>query len=156
MAQALLEYEGSILCISHDRYFIQELATHVWEIYNQRLLTYDGDYEYYLWKKESMRSLFAPELTKPTISVSVPSEPTHPGSLDFRAKKELEKQFRKVEKAILKTEEDIAALEAQLHDPARSQEYPFLQTVSKEIETKQAELSALNDEWTELADKLSE
>jgi ATP-binding cassette subfamily F protein 3 len=55
MTEALGDYEGTILCISHDRHFIQTLATDIWEIHNGRLLTYCGDYDYYLYKREEMR-----------------------------------------------------------------------------------------------------
>ncbi|HEY9685365.1 MAG TPA: ABC-F family ATP-binding cassette domain-containing protein [Coleofasciculaceae cyanobacterium] len=56
MTEALSEYEGTILCISHDRHFIQTLATEIWEIHNGRILTYCGDYDYYRFKREEMRA----------------------------------------------------------------------------------------------------
>lgn len=56
MTEALGDYEGTILCISHDRHFIQTLATEIWEIYNGHLLAYCGDYDYYRYKREEMRA----------------------------------------------------------------------------------------------------
>ena len=56
MTEALGEYEGTILCISHDRHFIQTLATEIWEIHNGHLLTYPGDYDYYRFKRDEIRA----------------------------------------------------------------------------------------------------
>lgn len=61
MTEAFGEYEGTMLCISHDRHFIQELATEIWEIYEGHLLVYCGDYEYYRGKRDEMRSKYQPK-----------------------------------------------------------------------------------------------
>jgi ATP-binding cassette subfamily F protein 3 len=57
MTDALGDYEGTILCISHDRYFIQTLATDIWEIHNGHLLKYGGNYDYYRYKRDEMRAM---------------------------------------------------------------------------------------------------
>ncbi|MBY0405951.1 MAG: ABC-F family ATP-binding cassette domain-containing protein [Cyanobacteria bacterium] len=56
LEDAFLEYPGTIFCISHDRYFIQTLATNIWEIYAGQILQYPGDYDYYLSKREELRA----------------------------------------------------------------------------------------------------
>jgi ATP-binding cassette, subfamily F, member 3 len=158
ITEALLDYEGSILCISHDRYFIQELATDIWEIYNGRLLTYCGDYHYYLSKRDDLRSRFAPQSPAITAAPEAENSPapitTH--GQNFKARKELEKQFKKLEKAIMTLETEIGPLQEQLHDPAIQQDYQKLQALSAQIEQKQHQLEVLNEQWAEVADQLSE
>lgn len=159
MAEALLDYEGSILCISHDRHFIQELATDIWELYDGHLLTYGGDYEYYLFKRNQMRAgvqaireaALNPRRALKTETVPEPTAAASP----LQARKELEKQLRKVERDILALEEEIAGLQAKLLDPALQQDYQQLHELSISVERKQQALSQLNDAWSELAEALS-
>jgi ATP-binding cassette subfamily F protein 3 len=161
MSEALLAYEGSILCISHDRYFIQELATDIWELYNGHLLTYCGDYDYYLSKRDEVRSQ-ADQIQKlqksepaQTQSTSNAVAPAAAKGNAFMARKEMEKQFKKVEKSIMTLENEIADLETRLHDPSLQQDYQQLQALSGEIGQKQKQLAELNEQWAELAEALS-
>lgn len=62
--QAFKQYEGALLCISHDRYFIQQVATHIWEFYKGHLLKYDGGYDHYLSKRDSRRAELDARLEK--------------------------------------------------------------------------------------------
>lgn len=156
ITDALLDYEGSMLCISHDRYFIQDVATDIWEIYNGRLITYCGDYEYYLSKRDDLRSRvspFQPANPAPALSPSTMAAPASTSPL--KARKEVEKQFNKVEKQIMSVENEIASLEEQLQDPALQQDYQTLQKRSAELETKQALLLDLNTQWSQLAETIS-
>ncbi|HEY9687757.1 MAG TPA: ABC-F family ATP-binding cassette domain-containing protein [Coleofasciculaceae cyanobacterium] len=155
MSEALLAYEGSMLCISHDRYFIQELATDIWELYNGHLLTYCGDYDYYVSSRDMMRNK-VDRIQKPVDAQTVAaSTSAAPKNNTFMARKEMEKQFKKVEKNILTLENEIAVLETQLHDPSLQQDYQQLQALSGEIGQKQKQLAELNEQWAELAEGLS-
>lgn len=157
ITQALGDYEGSILCISHDRYFIQELATDIWEIYNNHLLTYCGDYEYYLFKRDEMRARVDAAATKATGKPQAPAEPSAAAekNADFYARKEAEKQIKKTEKQIMQLEEEIETLQQGLHDPAIQQDYQQLQALSAQIEAKQKALADLNEQWMTFAESLS-
>jgi hypothetical protein len=73
----------------------------------------------------------------------------------LQARKELEKQLKKAERDILALEDEIAALQGRLLDPALQQDYQQLHTLSVTVEQKQQALSQLNDTWTQLADALS-
>ncbi len=156
LTEALHEYEGSILCISHDRYFIQDLATHIWEIHNGHLLTYAGDYDYYLAKRDELRAQAADD-TAPRVGrkAETPARPSKPAS-PLKARKELEKQLKKVERDILALESEIGDLGEKMNDPALQQDYPQLQAISETAARKQKQLATLNAEWTELAESLSE
>lgn len=172
MTEALLDYEGTMLCISHDRYFIQELATDIWELYEGQLLIYGGDYDYYLFKRDEMRSrvqtamqakpsthslktpdaLGNPSESSPSASTTVSSQRK---ASPLQLRRDQEKQLKKVEKEILALEQAIAELTEQLHDPSTQQDYQELHRVSEIVEGKQKTLAALNDEWSELAEHLS-
>ena len=157
MTDALMSFEGTMLCISHDRYFIQELATDIWELYEGQLIAYCGDYEYYLTKRDEMRaqvSIQQAAAAKP-VETAKPVEAPSANASPLQQRKELEKQLKKVERQILTLEEEIAALDVQLNDPTLQQDYEKLQALSAQTGEKQQALSALNDEWAELAEALA-
>ncbi len=159
ITEALAEYEGSLLCISHDRYFIRELATDIWEIYNGQLLTYCGDYDYYLYKREEMRAQAqAGKRQSKPLPQNTPGIVTSPTQTQspLKVRKELEKQLHKTEKQIVTLEDEIESLETRLHDPAMQQDYQQLHDLTDQIGDKQRKLSQLNERWAELADSLSE
>lgn len=168
ITEALQEYEGSFLCISHDRYFIEQLATHIWEIYNGQLLTYCGGYEYYLYKRDEMRAKADQEIAKRqqraeqklAHEAKQNAAPAAKAAIDksvspLQARKEIEKQLTKTEKNIVALEADIEKCSAKLEDPAIQQDYQKLHELSSTIEAKRAELIRLNDSWAELAERLS-
>jgi ATP-binding cassette subfamily F protein 3 len=162
MTDALLDYEGTILCISHDRYFIQELATDIWEIYEGHLLIYGGDYDYYCFKRDAMRAqlqtrLQSGKFADSPVKAAVPdaASASSQKSSPLQARKDLEKQLKKVEKGIMTLESELVALNAQLNNPALQQDYQQLHTVSTAVEQKQKLLADLNEQWAELADALA-
>ena len=158
MADALQQFKGSILCISHDRHFIQALATEIWEIHNGQLIVYRGNYKYYRQNRETrQKKLSASMKTAP----SKPKKPLPDLTIEqkneaFKAKKEVEKQYKSIEKEILKTETKLAALESQLNDPTIQQDAVKLLEASQAFETKQNELSKLNTQWATLLEQLEE
>jgi ATP-binding cassette, subfamily F, member 3 len=155
---AFREYEGSILCISHDRYFIQQLATEIWEIYRGRLLKYPGNYEYYLSKREEIRALHTTSRpkSKPIAVLPEPVAPEKTNINPLKERRDIEKRLNKIEKAIIALETEIGTLQGELNNPGLQQDYQALQTLSAEIGQKQAELVTLNHEWESLAHILSE
>ncbi len=159
ITEALDDYEGSMLCISHDRYFIQQLATDIWEIYNGHLLNYGGDYDYYLLRREAMHAQVdannakvAPGSPKAESAIVLPVTEKQ---VHAQSSKELEKQLKKLEKKLTQLEEEIAALEVQLHDPNLQQDYQQLHVISSDIEQKQKMHAQLDEQWNALAGNLS-
>ena len=65
LEEALVSYTGTVLYVSHDRYFINQTATRIMELTNQAVVNYIGDYDYYLEKKEELTSTYAPGSTSP-------------------------------------------------------------------------------------------
>ena len=150
ITEALLDYEGTILCISHDRHFIQTLATHIWEIHENRLLTYCGDYDYYRSKRDEMRANTKKPASRSVEAIVNVSEKQEL----FQLQKETEKKIKTIEKRIIKLEDEIKALEKELDNPALVGNYLELQNLSKRIEDKQQSLKTVNDQWIELNEVL--
>ncbi len=170
ITEALLEYEGTFLCISHDRYFIQQLATDIWEIYNGQLLTYCGDYDYYLFKRDEMRAkadqaaLQARQkaerqaAARSSTEASPLADDSRPSGKDvspLQARREIEKQLKKVEKNILTLETEIAELTIQLQAPDIQHDYQLLHNLSATLDDKRHALTQLNTDWAKLAEALS-
>ena len=116
LEKALKEYTGTVLYVSHDRYFINETATRILELTGNTLVNYIGNYDYYLEKKEELTKIYAPE-AKPTASVTKAmgslagsGMPTS-SQQDWKQQKEAQARERKRQNDLKKTEERIAQLE---------------------------------------------
>ena len=107
LESALKSYTGTVLYVSHDRYFINQTATRILDLTNQKLTNYIGNYDYYLEKRDELTGIYAPEKTTDT-----PTEETASSSrLSWQQQKELQAAKRKKENALKKLEEEIEQLE---------------------------------------------
>ena len=106
LEDALKSYEGTVLYVSHDRYFINRTATRILELTNQKLVNYIGNYDYYLEKKEELTSVYAPQLQE-----EKPLEKMSSTKQDWQQKKEEQARIRKRENELKKTEKAIEELE---------------------------------------------
>lgn len=153
---ALNEYNGTILFVSHDRYFINEVATEVVELAPTGATFYDGDYDYYLEKKAADEQSVAQE--SPT------GEATTTGIVvDYQQSKERAKEQRKLERAITNAEEQMTVLADQqtklteaLNAPENSSDLGKLTEINNEIEKVNAELSDVEEAWAEASMALEE
>ena len=100
LEQALQNYTGTVLYVSHDRYFINQTATRILDLTNRRFVNYIGNYDYYLEKKEELTSIYAPE-KETELPESAPSET----KLSWQQQKENQARQRKLENDLKKTEE---------------------------------------------------
>ena len=107
LEDALNNYEGTVLYVSHDRYFINRTATRILELTNQKLVNYIGNYDYYLEKKEELTSIYAPKIQEEKAR-----EKTSSTKLDWQQKKEEQARIRKRENELKKTEKAIEDLES--------------------------------------------
>lgn len=140
LENALLGYDGTILAVSHDRYFINRLATRIVNFENKKLISYNGDYDYFLEKHS-------------TVDQSKKEE--KPKNLDYNEQKRLASEKRKRETKLKKTEDLIAELEEKvelLNEKlmAVGADFEKANELSKEVEEKNAELSKLYALWEEL------
>ncbi len=162
LLEALKNYNGTLIFVSHDRYFIERLATKVLEIEDGSHRLFPGDYEYYLWRREQ-EALGETDYTPAAVLKTSETEIISAGKLSHQEEKRVKNRLRKIERE----EEDIIArveileaeaeeLEKRLHDPdiySSAQKAREVQQAIKEKETLQAELL---EQWETLEAEKSE
>ena len=144
LEDALNNYEGTVLYVSHDRYFINRTATRILELTNHKLVNYIGNYDYYLEKKEELTSVYAPQLQE-----EKPLEKLSSTKQDWQQKKEEQARIRKRENDLKKTEKAIEELESR--DKEIDEEL-----AKPEIATDPSKCIPLSAEKAEIAGKLEE
>ncbi len=148
---ALNAYEGTVLYVSHDRYFINRTAGRILELTHQQFVNYIGNYDYYLEKKEL--------LTPVSETASSAAEEPSAQKLDWKQQKENQALIRKRENDLKKCEEKIEALETQsaalddeMAKPEIATNSAKLQEIAGEKERITAELEALYARWEALSE----
>lgn len=155
LENALNHYEGTLLYVSHDRYFINKTASRILDLENGNFHNYIGNYDYYVEKHEEATSLStsAPSFLNADKAPETVSET----KADWQEQKKLQAEKRKRENRIQKIEEEIEAaevrqaeLEAELLNPSNGTNVAKLQEISKEQEALSLRLSGLLEEWEAL------
>ena len=162
LESAINKYEGTVLYVSHDRYFINRTATRILDLTGHKLLSYSGNYAYYLEKKDTVESRFLTNNDK-TIQTSAKKDTKEEGKLDWQEQKKLAAKKRKIENEYQKTEQEIEALEtdiANLDEELMRPEYACnahkLNELSTAREEKETALTAAMEQWERLAEQLEE
>ena len=161
LEDALNGYEGTILYVSHDRYFINRTAHRILDLTEGQFVSYVGNYDYYLEKHDTVMA--AIEASTPQSADADNTAATKAAEsevkLDWKAQKEEQARLRKKENYLKKCEEKIAELEAriseidtEMSDPAIGTQVAKLQELSKEQTTCQEQLEKLYEQWEELAE----
>lgn len=155
LEEALREYTGTVLYVSHDRYFINQTATRILDLCNGTFVNYIGNYDYYLEKREELTRAYAPEKES---AAEIPSAPSA-AQQDWAAQKEEQARRRKKENALKKVEARIAELEQRDREideefnlPETGSDLPLCQRLAKEKAEVSEELEALYEEWEKLAE----
>jgi len=168
LEEALNNYEGTVLYVSHDRYFINKTAHRILELSACQFVNYLGNYDYYLEKRESAARISEPDSAaeKPhprNTASAVPGDAADAAlsdnKQDWKNRKEEQARLRKRANDLKKCEEKIASLEArlkqidgELSDPAIGTQVAKLQELSAEQAAINAELEQLYEEWEALAE----
>jgi ATP-binding cassette subfamily F protein 3 len=181
LLEALMKYTGTVVFVSHDRYFIDNLATRVFEVGGGRVEIFPGNYEDYLWRKQggqhvaptlddvpgvvrAKETVGAPLLadvarsgnaTEPTSSNGGNGVPTNPEQTKKRLnpikRKQMEERIRALEGEISRAEDEIARLETALQSFVSAEES---QRQSQELEQRKASHANLIAEWEGLSQEL--
>jgi len=161
LLEALSKYTGTVVFVSHDRYFIDKLATRVFEIGGGRVEVYPGNYEDYRWRKEGGAEKLQEAVRTSTASSQptngnkpqVVAESAEPKSkrLNPIRRKQMEERVRKLEAEISRTESAIAGCEAALQTFVSAEETA---RSTQELANYRAELQACLKEWEDLAQAL--
>ena len=161
LEDALNGYEGTILYVSHDRYFINRTAHRILDLTEGQFVNYVGNYDYYLEKHDTVMAAIEASVPQSadadnTVAAKVAESEV---KLDWKAQKEEQARLRKKENDLKKCEEKIARLEAriseidtEMSDPAIGTQVAKLQELSKEQAACQKQLEKLYEQWEELAE----
>ena len=128
LEEAIRNYEGTVLYVSHDRYFINQTATRIMELFSNRFDNYIGNYDYYLDKKEDVRS-YGDSLQKDTVQNTwvdpeelKKAQEKEAAKQDWASQKEFAAKKRKWETSLKKAEEEIARLEEKITELSTAME----------------------------------
>ena len=155
LEEALNSYTGTVLYVSHDRYFINQTATRIMDLTNQAIVNYIGDYDYYLEKKDEMTRIYAPaqETAVPEVKENVSET-----KLTWQQQKEEQALKRKRENELKKVEARIEELETRDKEIDETMVLPDICTnvaectkLSREKAAIEEELEGLYEKWEELA-----
>lgn len=159
LEQALNSYTGTVLFVSHDRYFINQTATRILELTGQTLVNYIGNYDYYLEKKEELTRVYVTNQASHEASES--TQPAESGKLDWQEQKKQQAMERKRKNELEKTEKEITSLEeekerltAGLSDPAVATNSAKLMELHTQITGIEERLLALYEIWEQLAEQI--
>ena len=163
LEQALNDYEGTVLYVSHDRYFINRTASRILELSGGQLTGFLGNYDYYLEKKDVVEQPSGEvQPNSQTITAGANTDAAESASdskLSWQQQKEEQALKRKKENRLRKCEDDIAALEdeiaqlnEQMADPAIATDVAKLQELSKKQTALQETLEQRYEEWEELSE----
>jgi ATP-binding cassette subfamily F protein 3 len=159
LIQALQQYEGTVIAVSHDRFFLDNIANKIWFIEDQQIKQYPGTYaEYEVWQaKRKLEAKSAPvapqpkkEVKKETVAVKQPTEDKS------KTLKKLNQDLTGMEQKITELEKAVKQLEAELSDAQIYKQQNRLQEVNKNLKQKQQELKQQQEKWEALADQILE
>ncbi|WP_027109054.1 ABC-F family ATP-binding cassette domain-containing protein [Lacticigenium naphthae] len=155
LENALIDYQGTILFVSHDRYFINRIATKVIELSENGIETYLGDYDYYLQKKAELTQLR--QLKESAENDNDPGETVPTSSMEERtAQKEKQKLQRKLEREIETLEKELAVLEKSIDNIHALLTLPENFAEPEKLEKLNNELIELEEEQTHLLSQWEE
>lgn len=151
LEHALNEYEGTLLFVSHDRYFVNKVATKVLELTDNGVNEYLGNYDYYIDKKDSVSNKY-------TFSNKEENAKESSGKDDWKKQKEiaakknkLKKEFNNIESQIEKLEEEITKIDEELLNPDNATNSAKLNELTNNKNELNLKLEPLYDRWEELS-----
>lgn len=160
LEHAINNFDGTVLYVSHDRYFINTTATRILDLTQQQIVNYVGNYDYYIEKKEDNEKAQLTAVEKTAAPSQTTTEtPAADNKLTWQQQKEEQARLRKIENELKKVEKEIEELEARneeldawLSDPANGTNVAKLQEYSKEHEANENRLEELMEKWEELSE----
>lgn len=159
LESALNQYTGTVLFVSHDRYFINQTATRILELTGETLVNYLGNYDYYLEKREELTRVYASlpdDLNNAESDKETEDAPA--AKADWKQQKAEQARLRKLMNELKRTEERIASLEAELAEidaacalPQNATNSAKLNELGQRQETCRSELDACYETWERLS-----
>ena len=157
LIQALQQYEGTFITVSHDRHFIKGVANKIWYIEQHEIKEYPGTYEEYeFWRSQQVEQVAAAPVQKPVKAAAM--TPSKSKEETLQAKKELKKledQLQLIEKEIHQLEVQKQDLEAKLAEPSLYLNEVEAQKIQTSYQQIEASLEKVNATWEQLVDQIS-
>ncbi|WP_339866490.1 ABC-F family ATP-binding cassette domain-containing protein [uncultured Algoriphagus sp.] len=159
LIQALQQYEGTFVTVSHDRHFIRGVANKIWYIENHEIKEYPGTYaEYEAWREKQIEATPTQSAPKPAKKEQQKPKPQANNPEAQQAKKDLrklEEELARVEKEVENLEDKKLGLERKMADPELYSREEEAQEIQENYQELQAKLKASNEHWEVLVDKIS-
>ena len=163
LEDALSSYKGTVLFVSHDRYFINKVSTRILELRNKVLTNYKGNYDYYTLHKDELYDLQHPKTSSSAVKDSSSPAPSTAAQTDskeeflkFKAEqaalRKKENDIKKIEARISSLEEELSAVNAMIEDPANATNSSKLTELSEKHAKLSEELDQLYEKWSELSE----
>lgn len=153
LENALIDFDGTLLFVSHDRYFINRVATQVLELSEEGSILYLGDYDYYLEKKAELEALAAAQAE--AMPVSSTEEVT---CNDYHLQKQNQKELRKITRRIEQLEAEMEELDQKIQDITETMhstnDAADLVQLQSELDQLTAQQEAVMEEWAELSEQV--
>ena len=149
LEDALLDYEGTIFVISHDRYFLNRVTNNILELTEEGITKYLGNYDYYLEKKNELLYVEDEEDTKTRTQMKLEKKKEKEMIVNER---KVKKEIKSLESQIKEFEASIEEIDIKLSDPLIYEDHEEVLILSDKREKNQAELDDLYEEWISLTD----
>lgn len=155
LENALIDYQGTLLFVSHDRYFINRIANKVIELSPDGSKLYLGDYDYYLEKKKEEEEI-AELQAKEAAPVEAPKKKFYQDKEQQKLIRSLRRKIEAIEETLSTLDEEIAELEIQMSQPDILNDHVQLLELTNDLEAKKAEQEEQLSSWEELSLELEE
>lgn len=155
LENALIDYQGTLLFVSHDRYFINRIANKVIELSPEGSKLYLGDYDYYLEKKKEEEEI-AELQAKEETPIEAPKKKFYQDKEQQKLIRSLRRKIEAIEETLATLDEKIDALEAQMSQPEILNDHVQLLALTNELEAKKAEQEEQLASWEELSLELED
>ncbi|MEK2462368.1 ribosomal protection-like ABC-F family protein [Lactobacillus gasseri] len=163
LEEALDNYDGTLLFVSHDRYFINELANKIISVRDGHAKIYNGNYSYYLDEKAKQAAAAQETETQKTEAETTPAASQNKGKLSYQEQKARDSQKRKLERAVSDAEAKIEKLEAEekeiqneMANPDIAASFEKLGPLQEKLSAVQEQLDKANNDWENALDALDE
>lgn len=156
---AINEFPGTVLFISHDRYFINQVATDILAVTKDQMTAYQGDYDDYLAESAKQAAVAAPtasDTAKTASSASSKQQSYQQSKETQRARRKLARQVDQLESQMTELSDQVQALEEQMADPAIATDIAKLSDLQKQLDDLNGQLEQTEEAWTEAAEALEE
>jgi ATP-binding cassette subfamily F protein 3 len=159
LIQALQQYQGTFVVVSHNRHFVSQIANKIWYIENHQIKEYPGTYEEYdFWKRTQLQNLQPATEQKVVKTAPQKPKPEQKSNQSSNQLSKLNKQLNVLETGITQLQKQLNGLEVEMADPAIYQDHEKVKNLQKHYDMKKAELNQANLDWETVAgeiDKLS-